>query len=207
VTSKEIESMDKARAPTSERLRIIGAIAAKDITDAIRNKTLISIILGMAVMMLSAQAFPFLLKLSATPRAVVYDAGRMPDGTSRLIAAMAEDGTYRLTEVESQQTMENVLADLNAEVVGLAIPAGFEETLASGERGELEGYVVWARRSAAGKLAEEMETYLGTLLQTPVHVAVEGNLVYPPAKGTVSLGMIAAVLTLVLNTTGGFLVP
>jgi ABC-type Na+ efflux pump permease subunit len=199
--------MDKARIPTGERLRIIGAIAAKDITDAIKNKTLISIVLGMAMMMLSAQAFPFLLKLSATPRAVVYDAGSPPDGTSRLISAMAEDGTYRLTEVDSQQELEDVLAGLNAEVLGLAIPAGFEGMLESGAQGELEGYVVWARRSAADKLAGEMEGYLEGLLQAPVVVEVEGNLVYPPAEGTGSLGMIAAVLTLILITTGGFLVP
>jgi ABC-type Na+ efflux pump permease subunit len=199
--------MDNARSPAGERLRIIGAIAAKDIADAIKNKTLISIIIGMAMMMLSAQAFPFLLKLSATPRAVVYDSGRLPDGTSRLISAMAEDGTYRLTEVESQQAMEDTLADLNAEVLGLVIPTGFEQALESGAEGEMEGYVVWARRSAAGELVGEMERYLETLLQAPVHVEVEGNLVYPPAEGTGSLGMIAAVLTLVLITTGGFLVP
>jgi ABC-type Na+ efflux pump permease subunit len=205
--NKEVEFMDSARTPAGERLRIIGAIAAKDITDAIKNKTIISIVLGMAMMMLSAQAFPFLLKLSATPRAVVYDAGTPPDGTSPLISAMAEDGTYRLTEVDSQQAMEDTLADLNAEVLGLVIPAGFEQALEPGAQGELQGYVVWARRSAAGRLAGEMERYLGTLLQTPVHVQVEGNLVYPSPEGTGSLGMIAAVLTLVLVTTGGFLVP
>jgi ABC-2 type transport system permease protein len=205
--NKEVELMDNARSPAGERLRIIGAIAAKDVTDAIKNKTIITIVLGMAMMMLSAQAFPFLLKLSATPRAVVYDAGRLPDGTSRFISAMAEDGTYRLTEVDSQQAMENALADLNAEVLGLAIPAGFDQMLESGAQGELEGYVVWARRSAADKLAGEMERYLDTLLHMPVHVEVEGNLVVPPPEGTGTLGMIAAVLTLVLITTGGFLVP
>jgi ABC-2 type transport system permease protein len=120
---------------------------------------------------------------------------------------MAEDGTYRLTEVDSQQAMETTLADLNAEVLGLTIPAGFGEMLASGARGELEGYVVWARRSAADKLAGEMERYLETLLQAPVQLTVEGNMVYPPAKGTGTLGMTAAVLALVLITTGGFLVP
>jgi ABC-type Na+ efflux pump permease subunit len=199
--------MDNARSTAGERLRIIGAIAAKDIADAIKNKTIITIVLGMAMMMLSAQAFPFLLKLSATPRAVVYDAGRLPDGTSPLISALAEDGTYRLTEVDSQQAMEDTLADLNAEVLGLVIPAGFERALESGGPVELEGYVVWARRSAAGKLAGEMQSYLETLLQASVHVQVEGNLVYPPPEGTGSLGMIAAVLTLILITTGGFLVP
>ena len=199
--------MDSTRTAASERARIIWAIAAKDILDAIKNRTVITIVLGMAMMMLSAQAFPLLLKLSATPRAVVYDAGTAPDDTSPLISAMAEDGHYRITEVDSQQAMESVLADLNAEVLGLVIPSGFEQALESGAQGELQGYVVWSRRSAAGKLAAEMELYLETLLQQPVRVETEGNLVYPPPEGTGSQGMIATVLSLILVTTGGFLVP
>lgn len=199
--------MDKPNTTAGERIRIIWAIAAKDITDAIKNKTIITIVLGMAMMMLSAQAFPFLLKLSATPRAVVYDAGQPPDGTSQLISAMAEDGYYRLTEVDSQQAMEDALANLNAEVLGMVIPSGFEQMIESGAQGKLEGYVVWSRRSATDKLAGEMEQYLETLLHKPVRVETEGNLVYPPPEGTGSQGMIAAVLSLILVTTGGFLVP
>jgi ABC-2 type transport system permease protein len=199
--------MDKSRSTASQRLRIIWAIAAKDITDAIKNKTVLTVVLGMAMLMLSTQAFPFLLKLSATPRAIAYDAGNSAGGTSRLIAAMAEDGTYRLTEVDTQQALEDTLVDLNAEVLGLVLPAGTEAHLDAGAGAELEGYVTWSQRSAADELAAEMATYLGTLLQEPVQVRVEGNLVYPPPEGTASLGMIAAVLTLVLVTTGGFLVP
>ncbi|MGD9404957.1 MAG: ABC transporter permease [Anaerolineae bacterium] len=199
--------MDKSRSTARERLRIIWAIAAKDITDAIKNKTILSVVLGMAMLMLSSQALPFLLKLSASPRVIVYDAGKTPHGTSRLLSVMAEDGYYHLTEVESQQAMEDTLADLNAEVLGLVIPAGTEAHLDAGAGAEMEGYVIWSRRSAASELAAEMATYLAALLQEPVQVEVEGNLVYPPPEGTASLGMIAAVLTLVLVTTGGFLVP
>ena len=199
--------MDNVETTTGSRLRIIWAIAAKDIIDAVKNKMIISVVLGMAMMMLSAQAFPFLLKLSATPRAVVYNAGELADGTSPLIDAMAEDGYYRLTQVDSRQAMEDVLLDLNAEVLGLVIPAGFEQTLESETEAKLQGYVVWARRSAADELAGEMEQYLETLLQKPVVVEIEGNLVFPPPDGTGSQGMIAAVLALVLVTTGGFLVP
>jgi ABC-2 type transport system permease protein len=193
--------------PLAEDLRIIWAIAAKDITNAIRNKTILTIVLGMAILMLSAQAFPFLLSLWGTPRAVVYDAGKPSDGVSHLISAMAEDGYYHLTEVESQQALEDSLVDLNAEVLGLVIPVDFERTLESGAQGELEGYVVWSRRSTAVELSGQMEQYLGTLLDTPVHIEIEGNLVIPPPEGAGALGMLAAVLTLVLVTTGGFLVP
>jgi ABC-2 type transport system permease protein len=161
----------------------------------------------MAMMMLSAQAFPLLLKLSATPRAIIYDAGTPPDSTSPLITAMADDGRYRITEVDSQQAMESALADLNAEVLGLVIPSGFEQALGSRAQGEVEGYVVWSRRSAADELAMEMQQYLETLLGKPVRVETEGNLVYPPPDGTGAQGLLAAVLSLILVTTGGFLVP
>jgi ABC-2 type transport system permease protein len=199
--------MGKNRSSARERLRIIWAIAAKDITDAIKNQTVLTVVLGMAIMMLSGQAFPFLLKLSATPRAIVYDAGKLSDGPSPVIAAMAVDETYRLTEVDTQQALEDTLVDLNAEVLGLVFPAGTEARLHAGAGAELEGYVAWSRRSAADELAAEMATYLATLLQEPVQVKIEGNLVYPPPGGTASLGMIAAALTLVLVVTGGFLVP
>jgi ABC-2 type transport system permease protein len=199
--------METARTGAGERLRIIWAIAAKDILDAIKNRTVITIVLGMAMMMLSAQAFPLLLKLSATPRAIVYDAGTPPDGASPLISAMAEDGRYRITEVDSQQAMENVLADLNAEVLGLVIPSGFEQALEKGAQSDLQGYVIWSRRSAADELAREMEQYLATWLGKPVRVETEDNLVYPPPEGAGSQGMIATVLSLILVTTGGFLVP
>ena len=199
--------MDIARSNVTERMRIIWAIAAKDILDAIKNRTVIAIVLGMATMMLSAQAFPLLLKLSATPRAIVYDAGTPPDGSSPLVAAMAEDGYYRLTEVDSQLAMEDALLNLNAEVLGMVIPSDFEQMLESGTSGQVEGFVVWSRRSAADELAAEMEQYLEVLLRKPVHVETEGNLVYPPPEGTGSQGLIAAVLSLILVTTGGFLVP
>ena len=199
--------MDNAKINVTERMRIIWAIAAKDIVDAIKNRTVITIVLGMATMMLSAQAFPLLLKLSGTPRTIVYDAGAPPDGTSPLISAMAKDGRYRITEVDSRQAMEDALSDLNAEVLGLVIPIGFEPAIESGAEGELEGYVVWSRRSAADELATEMEQYLATLLGRPMRIETEGRLVYPPPEGVGSQGLLAAVLSLILVTTGGFLVP
>jgi ABC-type Na+ efflux pump permease subunit len=152
--------MDKSRPTTAERLRMVSAIAAKDIADAIKNRTVITIVLGMAIMMLSVQALPLLLKLSGTPRVVVYNAANLSDGTSRLITAMTEDGHYHLTEVDSLQALQDALVDSNAEVLGLVVPAGFEQAIEAGQERELAGYVVWSRRSAVDSLAGEMERYL-----------------------------------------------
>jgi hypothetical protein len=89
--------IERRTAGWGERVRIVWAIAAKDIVDALKNRTILSVVLRMATLMFSAQAFPALLKLSATPRAVVYDAGNPPESPSRLLVAMAEEGTYRLS--------------------------------------------------------------------------------------------------------------
>ena len=52
-------------------LRIIWAIAAKDMVDAVKNRMTLSVIVGIGMMMLTGQAFPFLLRLSNISQVVV----------------------------------------------------------------------------------------------------------------------------------------
>ena len=191
----------------NEGLRIIGAIAAKDIADAVKNKTILSIVVGMAMLMLSTQAFPFLMRLSAQPRLIVYDEGGSSGGDSGLLTKLREDGTYRLIEVDSAEELEGALISADAEVLGLIVPAGIDPALAAGSELELDGYVAWSRRSATEELRLDLEAYLNELLGQPVSVNVAGHIVYPPPEGGSSVGMVAIVLVLILTITGGFLVP
>jgi ABC-2 type transport system permease protein len=186
----------------TEHLRIVWAIAAKDMVDAIKNKMTISVIVGIGMMMLTGQAFPFLLSLSNISHVVVYDAGR-----SRLVAELKESDRYRLLTAESREELDEILLSMNTDVLGLSVPADFDQVLDSGGSAELEGYVVWAARSAAGELKSEMEAYLEERLGQPVSVRVGGNIVYPSAKGGGRIGMIASVLVLVLVCMGGFIIP
>jgi ABC-2 type transport system permease protein len=189
-------------AKLTEHLRIIWAIAAKDMVDAIKNRMTLSVIVGIGMMMLTGQAFPFLLSLSDISQVVVYDAG-----DSRLVDELREDDGYRLLAAESKEELDEILLSMNADVLGLSVPADFDQVLDSGGTAELDGYVVWAARSAASELKAEMEGYLAELLGQPVSVRVEGNLVYPPAEGGGRIGMIASVLVLVLVCMGGFIIP
>jgi ABC-type Na+ efflux pump permease subunit len=187
-------------------LRIVWAIAAKDIVDAVKNKTFLSIVIGMAMLMLSTQAFPFLVRLSAKPSLIIYDEGGASGDDSELLTKLREDGTYRLIEVDSTGELEDALVSVNAEVLGLTVPSGIDRMPVSGEL-ELEGYVLWSRRSAADELRSDLEATLQELLGQPVKVNVAGHVVYPPPEGGGSVGMIAIVLVLVLTIVGGFLVP
>jgi ABC-2 type transport system permease protein len=188
-------------------LRIVWAIAAKDIADAVKNKTFLSIVIGMAMLMLSTQAFPFLIRLSAKPRLIVYDEGGSSGGDSELLTKLRDDGRYTLIEVDSMEELEGALISMNAEVLGLIVPAGVDLMLASGGEPELDGYVVWSRRSSADELRSDLEATLQGLLGQPVKVNVAGHVVYPPPEGGGSTGMVAIVLVLVLTIIGGFLVP
>jgi ABC-2 type transport system permease protein len=188
-------------------LRIVWAIAAKDIADAVKNKTFLSIIIGMAMLMLSTQAFPFLIGLSAKPSLIVYDAGGSSGGDSGVLTKLREDGRYRLIEVDSAEELEGALVSADAEVLGLIVPAGVDPALAAGNELELDGYVAWSRRSAADELRSDLEATLRELLGQPVSVNVAGHIVYPPPEGGGSAGMVAIVLVLILTITGGFLVP
>ncbi len=187
---------------TSNSPRIVWAIAAKDIVDAIKSKMTISVIAGVVMMMLTSQAFPFLLGLSDIAQVVVYDAGH-----SRLVDELRESDRYRLLAAESRQEMDDILLSMNADVLGLSVPADFDDVLDSPGTAVLEGYVVWAARSAADELRSEMEGFLEEQLGRPVTVRVEGNFVFPPADGAGRIGMIASVLVLVLVSMGGFIVP
>jgi ABC-2 type transport system permease protein len=191
-----------SKAKLTEHFRIIWAMAAKDIVDAIKNRMTISVIVGIGMMMLTGQAFPFLLSLSDISQVVVYDAGH-----SRLVDELSDGDGYRLLTAESKDELDQILLSMNADVLGLSVLADFDQVLDSGGPAEVEGYVVWAARSAAEELKSEMEGYLEEQLGRPVSVRVEGNIVYPPAEGAGRIGMIASVLVLVLVCMGGFIIP
>jgi ABC-2 type transport system permease protein len=185
-----------------ERASIVLAIAAKDIVDAIKNRILLSLVFGMALMVLSVQIVPLLLKMSGTVQVIVYDAGQ-----SSLVDVLGGTQGLRLIAVESRQELEEKVVAASSEVLGIVIPAGFDSMLDGGGQPELDGYVAWADRSTAADLKQELERHVQGAVGQPVAIRVEGNLLYPPPESTGRLGMVAGVMVLVLAVIGSFLVP
>jgi ABC-2 type transport system permease protein len=194
--------MEIPRFPWIQRLRIVWAIAAKDIVDGFKNRTTLSLMLATAITMLSAQALPLLLNLSGIRTVIVYDAG-----DSRVPSALRESSGVRLMEARSNQEMLDLLVDVSGKVLAVVVPADFEQVLGSGEEPELEGYVAWADRGSAAQLASDLEDQLQDTLGAKVRVRVEGNVVHAPREGTAQLGMVATGMVLVLAVIGSLLVP
>ena len=180
--------------------RIIRAIAAKDIVDAIKNRTTITLILGAVSMMFTSQALPMLLNRLPTPYLAVYEVG-----DSSLTAALAESDQFQLSVHDSQEEMEEHLIGVGARMVGIVVPADFDDALAEG-RAAVDGYVVWANRRAAAELATEAEARLADLMGQPVEIDMDGHIVYLQKDSPGTTGLFAGMVIMVILLVGGFVV-
>ena len=188
-----------------EYLRLVWAIAAKDIAGAIRNKMTLTIAGATICTVMLGQALPFLLNVSGKSMVVVYDAG-----DSRLAAILSESDQFQVRSVDSQEALEVRLVDLNANALGIVVPADFDDTLAAGEVGHVDGYVTWAKRGKARALRADFEQQAEELMGQPVRVDYgdgQSSIVYPAPDSPGVLGMFAGTVVMVVFLVGCFVTP
>jgi ABC-2 type transport system permease protein len=186
-----------------DNLRIIWAIASKDIVDAIRNKTTISIVIGIGVLMLSAQALPLILQLRDVKAAIVYH-----PGDSVLIRELAQQRDFQMRRVPSLTAMEESLAEAGEVQIGLVIPGNLDAHVAAGEGIELQGhFVYWAKPAEVEEIGKYFERKLGELIGIPVEIDLDNPAVYPGPDTDGQPFMISLSLVVAVITIGAFLVP
>jgi ABC-2 type transport system permease protein len=194
--------MEKTGVRLGEGLRIVGAIATKDIVDAIRNRTTLTLLFAVILIMLQGQALPMLLGLTHRLPLAVYDQGR-----SQLVDRLRADAGVTLIKADSQQALEDALTGVRTGGLGLVIPPDFDQVLDSGSPVELEGYYAWVDRSRAVGLQSRAEQLLAELLGRPARIDVDGHVVYPLPGAQGFQTMVALVLVLVIVMVGAFIVP
>jgi len=175
-------------------MRLVGAIAAKDILDALKNKaTLMNIIITL-LMLFFYRMMP-LMDRPKFPNVLVYDAG-----SARLTAALERSECLYLYTYPSQASMKRYLANGNVPELGLVIPADFDAQVTAGTALKLDGYVLhWVSDSAAQELKRYVETEIESLVGRPVTILLGGHQIYPlPDSGgfpfIAALTMVIAVL-------------
>jgi len=168
-------------------LRVIWAIAAKDIADAVKNRTTLSVLLSMLFLVGVYRALPALENMGQTPNVLVYDAGN-----SALVTLMENSQAFELwTGYRSEAHMKEKLASGQAPELGLVIPVDLD----SGGEVTLQGYVLyWVDEDDAAALKRLVEEEISRLLDRPVSIHLEGNVVYMLA---LILAWTAALLALV----------
>lgn len=171
--------------PQSQRLRdhlrLILAIAAKDILEAIKNKNTITVMISSFFVVIMYWALPFLLHDQEPTRLLIYDAG-----DSSLVPLLENRGTYRVRSYDSEEQMLRLLAAGDLPELGLSIPADFDQELEAGGTPRLQGYWMnWLRAKQYRELISSFESELQAIYGRPVSLQTEGNIVYmlPDVRG------------------------
>jgi ABC-type Na+ efflux pump permease subunit len=184
------------------RLRIIFAIARKDLVDAIRNKLLLSIMLSVAFLMLSSQAISWISRVDRRPTVYLYDLG-----SSSILKAWSRSDTIRLVQLESVESLKQVVGDSPKASIGLVLPENLD-SLAVGEgRVILEGYYPAAQDlEAVQSTGGQVQAELGQLLNPGVELEISGSPVFPAVNSfgypmMIGFGLVMGVMSIGLILT------
>jgi len=178
-------------------LRIVWAIAAKDVGEGIRNKTILGNIVAMVFLVLFYRFAP-VLEGDDLPRLIVYDQGH-----SRLVIEMENSDQFKFYELSSLDRVELFVGEASEVRLGLVLPDGFDQALADGQPPVLDGYVAhWASRSEAAEIQAFFEGQLAELSGQAVRINMENVVYHQVGWGGFSfLTALGGVVALVLMGT------
>jgi len=185
-----------------DNLRIIWAITAKDITDAIKNKIVQGVLIGVAFTMLSSQALSLLVGLKDKPTAHFWDPGK-----SIAIKEVVRSRELNFYSRDDLSDLQDAVSQSVEPVIGIVIPADFDEQVSAGERIQLSAYFAhWPKPEAIAEVVPYFEENLSRMIGVATIIEMNGNEVYPPAQGNgypmmVAFGMVLGVMTVGLILT------
>ena len=186
-----------------DHLRIVLAIAAKDIRDAIQNKLILGILIGITFIMLSSQALPLLLRANAQPQAFFLD----PSRTSTL-KDLSRDPSLHFTPVNSLAELKKAVGSASIPVLGLAFSEDLEISLATNTSLEIPAYrIYWASGDDLAHLVTYFEEVLSLHTGRVVHIEIVPEPVYPPAEGLGFTSMITTGFILGVMSLGLIMAP
>ncbi len=172
--------------------RIIAAIVAKDIGEAIKNRSIAVNILILPLMILFYKWLPTLYDPPGT-RVVVYD-----EGNSQLVAHLENDPQYELRVASSTRELEETVDDMPMPVLGLSIPAGVDSPT------ELDGYVMhWVTPAQTAALRSQLEQQFAAWMGHPVRINPHVLYARPSSMGPIRS---TAITTAVIVILGGLMI-
>jgi ABC-type Na+ efflux pump permease subunit len=183
-------------------LRIIWAIALKDITSAVKNKNVLANFFTILFLIVFYKVMPALMDAGSPPVLFVYDAG-----SSALVAVLEDSDAVELRAYPSEEEMKEKLAIKDDKELGLVIPADFDQRAATGEPVALDSYVpYWLSNQDAWEIASDMETIIAAATGHSVDIAVAG-IVYAPLGEGGQAFMFSILLALTVAVMGVIIIP
>ena len=187
----------------TENFRIIIAIATKDLIDAIKNKIIQGVLVGVAFLMLSSQALPMLYGLKNQSSAYLWDQGK-----SKTFRDIVRSRELNLHARDNLSDLYSSVSQSPEPVLGIIVPSNFDEQIQSADKVKLQAvYANWIDQDDK----VELKSYFDEQLSLKVGVRIEndnvGDLAFPPVDGLGYPMMIALGVVLGVMTVGLLLTP
>lgn len=154
-------------------------IGTKDIVDALKNKSILSNIILMILMVVFFYWLNILRPFDKDVTVVVYDEGKTNLTLDKV--ALESGAEYAFREAASLEEMEQKMAYQN---LGLVLPVDFDQTLASGNIPTLSGYIFWVDRMKVAELEAKYSQAFTEILGQPIQVVIGQNIIIPKANAT-----------------------
>jgi ABC-2 type transport system permease protein len=179
---KGLEQMKTQQNYFRETAHIIWTITAKDILDGFSNKTILTTIIMVFLLLGVQKVSPSIFHGDRPPILAVYDAGN-----SNLMPKLRDNPSLSFHESTSQEDMERTLGYENLVVLGLSLPADFDHILQSGSKIELTGRVDhWVSETEMAEIQTYFEGQLNSLTGKQVTINVQGDTVFTQPDGGIA---------------------
>jgi ABC-type Na+ efflux pump permease subunit len=156
-------------------LRIVAAIAGKDVREAFRNRMIFSVMIGTVFLALNGSLLPALVNRGSPPSAVVFDEGR-----SAVVREAAGEIDGRLVAAASREDMETQVVQATGTWIGFVIPADFDALAHSGAAIHIDAYAVhWADPEKAAQDAAYFAEELSLAASADVKITMAKEGLYP----------------------------
>lgn len=184
-------------------LRIIWAITAKDITDAIKNKIVQGVLIGVAFLMLSSQALSLLMGLRDESAAYFLDQGK-----SIAIKDVVRSHELNFYPRDDLSSLKDAVSKSAEPAIGIVIPVNFDEQVTAGGNIQLHAfYAHWPKSDSIAEVVAYFEEHLSGMTGADIRIDMSVNQVYPPAQGVGYPMMVAFGMVLGVMTVGFILTP
>ena len=177
-------------------LRIISAIAMKDIVDALMNKKIMSSVFSSILLVVFFRFLPVIEGGDVLPRLAVYDAGE-----SAVITQLEQSLEFDFYEFASQEQVEDYVADRDVVVIGVVLPGNFDTPINSESQIELDAYVAhWPSDTDIQESVLFFEDQLSVITGKEITVNIEDHTVYtrPSSRGPAFYSSVSFVLIFML---------
>lgn len=179
--------------------KIILAIARKDISQAVKDKMILGVIIGVFLLILPSQLIPIILQNESTPLAVVY--GAKPTALANTLSNLSDTNAI---SVKNLPDLKDEIASGRSNTIGLVLPDDFSTKVTLKESIHIDGYLAhWTKPDEATQLEDHFEKTILSLTNSPIDITIVDAHVYPDedTRGPqvmFILQMINAIMTITL---------